>query len=209
VVLGASAVLSNGTVMARAGAASVAMASAAARVPVMVCCEAYKFHERVQLDSITHNELGDPGALAALPPWVAASQGVPTGSSSLAAMAAAAAAGGGDGAPPASAAAAAGPPPLAGWQSQPRLQLLNLKYDLMPADYVTLVSAGAGSSSTAARAAPAPAPPPPPPPPPAPSPAPGAHACPCLCTTLFPPPSSLARPSLMPAPPHPHLRCRW
>lgn len=27
-------------------------------VPVLVCCEAYKFHERVQLDSICFNELG-------------------------------------------------------------------------------------------------------------------------------------------------------
>lgn len=44
-----------------------------------MCCEAYKFHERVQLDSITHNELGDPGELAALPPGVVASAGVPTG----------------------------------------------------------------------------------------------------------------------------------
>ena len=29
-----------------------------------VCCETHKFHERVQLDSITSNELGDPDALA-------------------------------------------------------------------------------------------------------------------------------------------------
>ena len=32
-----------------------------------VCCETYKFHERVQLDSITSNELGDPDALASVP----------------------------------------------------------------------------------------------------------------------------------------------
>jgi len=31
---------------------------------VLICCEAYKFHERVQLDSICSNELGDPDALA-------------------------------------------------------------------------------------------------------------------------------------------------
>ena len=34
---------------------------------VMVCCETYKFHERVQLDSITSNELGDPDALVDVP----------------------------------------------------------------------------------------------------------------------------------------------
>lgn len=34
---------------------------------VMVCCETYKFHERVQLDSITSNELGDPDVLVDVP----------------------------------------------------------------------------------------------------------------------------------------------
>ena len=33
----------------------------------MVACETYKFAERVQLDSITSNELGDPDALASVP----------------------------------------------------------------------------------------------------------------------------------------------
>jgi translation initiation factor eIF-2B subunit delta len=60
VILGAGGVLSNGTVLARAGSAAVSMAAAAANIPVLVCSETHKFHERVQLDSITHNELGDP-----------------------------------------------------------------------------------------------------------------------------------------------------
>lgn len=59
-ILGAGSVLSNGAVLARAGTATVAMATAATHIPVIVCCETHKFHERVQLDSITHNELGDP-----------------------------------------------------------------------------------------------------------------------------------------------------
>lgn len=58
VFLGASAVLSNGTVYSRVGTACVAMVAHAFQVPVLVCCEAYKFHERVQLDSICSNELG-------------------------------------------------------------------------------------------------------------------------------------------------------
>ena len=58
VFLGASSVLSNGTVYSRVGTASVAMVAHAFGVPVLVCCEAYKFHERVQLDSICFNELG-------------------------------------------------------------------------------------------------------------------------------------------------------
>lgn len=65
--LGAAAVLSNGTVLSRAGTAAVAMMAHAHSKPVMICCETHKFNERVQLDSITHNELGDPEALAAVP----------------------------------------------------------------------------------------------------------------------------------------------
>jgi translation initiation factor eIF-2B subunit delta len=51
-------VLSNGTVYSRVGTACVAMVAHSFHVPVLVCCEAYKFHERVQLDSICSNELG-------------------------------------------------------------------------------------------------------------------------------------------------------
>ena len=58
VFLGAASMLSNGTVYSRVGTAGVAMVAHAYSVPVMICCETYKFHERVQLDSITCNELG-------------------------------------------------------------------------------------------------------------------------------------------------------
>ncbi|KAG2483997.1 hypothetical protein HYH03_017164 [Edaphochlamys debaryana] len=102
VFLGAAAVLSNGTVLSRAGTAAVAMMAHAHSKPVMICCETHKFNERVQLDSITHNELGDPQALAAVP-----------------------------GKPEINA--------LEGWAENPRLRLLNLKYDVMPAEYVTMV----------------------------------------------------------------------
>ncbi|CAL5374372.1 unnamed protein product [Camellia sinensis] len=60
VFLGAASVLANGTVYSRVGTACVAMVAHAFHVPVLICCEAYKFHERVQLDSICSNELGDP-----------------------------------------------------------------------------------------------------------------------------------------------------
>ncbi|CAL1390735.1 unnamed protein product [Linum trigynum] len=63
VFLGASSVLSNGTVYSRVGTACVAMVAHTFHVPVMVCCETYKFHERVQLDSICSNELGDPDVI--------------------------------------------------------------------------------------------------------------------------------------------------
>ncbi|XP_027917523.1 translation initiation factor eIF-2B subunit delta-like isoform X2 [Vigna unguiculata] len=67
VLLGASAVLSNGTVYSRVGTSCVAMVAHELRVPVLICCEAYKFHERVLLDSICSNELGDPDAIARVP----------------------------------------------------------------------------------------------------------------------------------------------
>lgn len=58
VFLGAASILSNGTVYSRVGTACVAMVAHQFRVPVLICCEAYKFHERVQIDSICSNELG-------------------------------------------------------------------------------------------------------------------------------------------------------
>ncbi|KAL6994067.1 hypothetical protein U1Q18_012177 [Sarracenia purpurea var. burkii] len=67
VFLGASSILSNGTVYSRVGTASVAMVAHEFHVPVLVCCEAYKFHERVQLDSICSNELGDPDIISKVP----------------------------------------------------------------------------------------------------------------------------------------------
>eukprot|EP00884_Botryococcus_braunii_P018878 jgi/Botrbrau1/5674/Bobra.0071s0015.2 len=64
VFLGAAAVMSNGTVMSRVGSAGVAMMANTWEKPVIICCETYKFHERVLLDSITSNELGNPEAVA-------------------------------------------------------------------------------------------------------------------------------------------------
>lgn len=64
VFIGASYVCANGTVVGRNGAAAVAMVAKCNRVPVMVCCETYKFSERVQLDAITSNELANPDDLA-------------------------------------------------------------------------------------------------------------------------------------------------
>ncbi|XP_028095657.1 probable translation initiation factor eIF-2B subunit delta isoform X2 [Camellia sinensis] len=67
VFLGAASVLANGTVYSRVGTACVAMVAHAFHVPVLICCEAYKFHERVQLDSICSNELGDPDDISKVP----------------------------------------------------------------------------------------------------------------------------------------------
>lgn len=58
VFVGAASILSNGTVYSTVGTACIAMVANAFHVPFLVCCESYKFHERVQLDSICSNELG-------------------------------------------------------------------------------------------------------------------------------------------------------
>jgi translation initiation factor eIF-2B subunit delta len=63
VFVGAYGMLANGTVLARAGTALVGMTAKHFHVPLLVCCETYKFHERVQLDSVCFNELADPDSL--------------------------------------------------------------------------------------------------------------------------------------------------
>lgn len=60
VVLGASALMSDGSILSRVGSASVALMAKSHNVPVLVCCETYKICNRVQLESITWNELGNP-----------------------------------------------------------------------------------------------------------------------------------------------------
>ncbi|PWN90185.1 IF-2B-domain-containing protein [Acaromyces ingoldii] len=60
VLLGTASLLANGALYARAGTASCAMMARAQGVPVIVCCETYKFSERIQLDSFVVNEAGDP-----------------------------------------------------------------------------------------------------------------------------------------------------
>ena len=58
VFLGAHALLANGYVMSRVGTSQIALVAKAFNVPVLVCCETYKFCERVQTDSFVSNELG-------------------------------------------------------------------------------------------------------------------------------------------------------
>ncbi|XP_067939844.1 translation initiation factor eIF2B subunit delta-like [Watersipora subatra] len=76
VLLGAHAVLANGYIMSRVGTSHIALMAKAYNVPLLVCCETYKFSHRMQTDSFVANELGDetpmvhingrPGPLAPL-----------------------------------------------------------------------------------------------------------------------------------------------
>ncbi|CAG8502939.1 5046_t:CDS:2 [Paraglomus occultum] len=63
VFLGCHAVLSNGALYSRVGTAMVAMMAKDLNIPVIVCCETYKFTDRVQLDSFVWNEEGNPSEL--------------------------------------------------------------------------------------------------------------------------------------------------
>lgn len=50
--------LANGYVMSRVGTSLIALVAKTFNVPVLVCCETYKFSDRVQTDSFVFNELG-------------------------------------------------------------------------------------------------------------------------------------------------------
>ena len=62
-LLGAAAMLSNGAMFSRAGTASVALLCKGAGIPVVCCCETYKFSDRIMLDSIVGNELASTASM--------------------------------------------------------------------------------------------------------------------------------------------------
>ena len=68
--IGASAVLANGKIMSRAGSASFCNAAKSRGVKVLVAAETIKFHERVGIDSVLHNDIQDfviePGMISNL-----------------------------------------------------------------------------------------------------------------------------------------------
>lgn len=69
VMLGAHSLQANGYVMSRVGCSQIALVARAYNVPVLVCCETYKFSEHVHTDSFVYNELADPNELVTeLPP---------------------------------------------------------------------------------------------------------------------------------------------
>lgn len=160
-LLGASSMLLNGTLVARAGTALVCMLAHEHGVPALVCCETYKFAERVLLDSICFNELGGslaPTAHRPSPPtplwlWSWFGDLLPTppilaDPDELIPQAqrpgtAGRPVGGTNTSPAANAASAGGTAGsggcIADWRDIPRLKLLNLLYDATPMKYLTMV----------------------------------------------------------------------
>lgn len=154
-LLGAHALLANGSVMSRVGTSQIALVSKSYNVPVLVCCETYKFCERVQTDSFVSNELGTvsvpslPPGSCSLPLLLARRAGPRCRSS--AGPGTAGQVGGCCPCPdPAAAPLPADDPDdlvvlrkgqaqLGGWAENKSLRLLNLVYDVTPPDLVDLV----------------------------------------------------------------------
>lgn len=155
VFLGAHAMTSNGRLYSRVGTALVAMSakerSGGVEIPVIVCCETVKFTDRVALDSIVVNEIADADELVAtnspqqvtgLPDPAAASaepsQGGKGGSGKAQGGSSAETGAG-------SSLSKSSSSPLKDWRDTPNLQLLNIMYDVTPAEYVDMVVTEMGS----------------------------------------------------------------
>lgn len=137
VFLGAHAMLSNGRLFSRVGTAMIAMMCHTRNIPVLTCCESIKFSDKVQLDSVTNNELADPDDLinndnsARKPPQkktFALEQFLKQSSTEKAKD------------------KKEGidekqnqDEPLRDWKSLPALNILNIMYDLTPPEYINKV----------------------------------------------------------------------
>lgn len=132
VFLGAHSMLSNGRLMSRIGTASVAMAASKADIPVIVCCESVKFSGKVALDSIVLNEVAPSeelllGERKKEPQPQIEEQSGAKGSKKTEE----------DSEPNAKT--------LHDWKDIPNLQILNLMYDVTPAEYIRMVICEYGS----------------------------------------------------------------
>ncbi|KAI3405690.2 tif224 [Candida oxycetoniae] len=140
VFLGAHAMLSNGRLFARVGTALIAMMCHRRNIPVLTCCESIKFSDKVQLDSVTNNELADPEDLItnnnsmqppekksfALEQFLNQTAGTGKGASQVSDTEEKDA-------------------PLKNWKNISGLNVLNIMYDLTPPEYINKVVTEVGS----------------------------------------------------------------
>jgi translation initiation factor eIF-2B subunit delta len=115
VFVGAYTVMANGNLVSRNGTALVALMAQTYHVPFIVCCETYKFTERVQLESISFNELGTACLFISMLIHAAGDPDelvLKEGEKGAA---------------------------LKGWKELPALKLLNLVYDLTPNQFIVMV----------------------------------------------------------------------
>jgi translation initiation factor eIF-2B subunit delta len=146
--LGASAMLGNGKLLSRAGSAMVAMMAKecsknkSRNVPVIVLCETVKFTAKAALDSIIMNEVGDANALVdCIPPDVLSL----TKNTSAAAKAVNKKSNKDKGPEEDDSEDKNTNQGLEGWKDQPGLYLLNLMYDVTPAEFLDLIVCELGS----------------------------------------------------------------
>jgi translation initiation factor eIF-2B subunit delta len=129
--LGASAMLGNGRLSARAGTAMVAMMAKDAGIPVIVLCESVKFTGKVALDSVVMNEIGDADSLVGIE-----TDGMLTTTVQPTPEAKKGGKKNRDDDEPDETKQQRG---LEGWREIQNLQLLNLMYDVTPAEYLDMV----------------------------------------------------------------------
>ncbi|PNS19256.1 hypothetical protein CAC42_2433 [Sphaceloma murrayae] len=130
VLLGAHAMMANGRLYSRVGTAGVAMLAKMGDVPVIVCCESVKFTDRVALDSIVLNEVAPSEELVVGEEKRGDRVEDEKGK------------GGKDGKGDKEERDDHG---LVGWKDVQGLQLLNILYDVTPAEYVDMVITEYGS----------------------------------------------------------------
>jgi len=123
VFLGAAALMSDGSILSRVGTACVALMAHSNNIPVLFCCESYKISTRVQLESITGNELGNPQDLVSTK-CAFNHYNVPTINRNEASK-------------DTLYVTTTDRKVLENWQNIPNLKLLNLSYDLTPSKFVS------------------------------------------------------------------------
>jgi translation initiation factor eIF-2B subunit delta len=64
VLLSCCGITSNGSVYAGAGTSGIAVTASRLNIPVLVCCETYKFSRKVIRDSLSANERGNPSLVS-------------------------------------------------------------------------------------------------------------------------------------------------
>merc|ERR1712008_91385 len=95
--------------LSRVGTASVALLAKSNHIPVLFCCETYKISNRVQLESFTGNELGNPlDLLSTMDNSNSSSSGSANNNNDL-----------------------------VNGSETPNLKMLNLVYDLTPSEFVS------------------------------------------------------------------------
>jgi translation initiation factor eIF-2B subunit delta len=147
--LGASAMMGNGRLYSRAGAALVAMmakegdvrggAGPSNAVPVIVLCESIKFTSRVALDSVVSNELGDPDALVELDESEMLTSTTPDPAAAMASTKQSKKGNRTMAEDDDAAGVVKQHGGLEGWNEQLNLQLVNPMYDVTPAEYLDMV----------------------------------------------------------------------